>query len=63
METSGAEYMKVRNLDAFAQKLYDYSRSETNPYIVEVTGSVCKTNTVAFLEHLLKESNSDVVRF
>lgn len=63
METSGAEYMKVRNLDAFAQKLYDYSRSETNPYIVGVTGSVGKTNTVAFLEHLLKESNSDVVRF
>ncbi len=63
VETSSAEYMKVRNLDAFAQKLYDYSRSETNPYIVGVTGSVGKTNTVAFLEHLLKESNSDVVRF
>ncbi len=62
-ETGGAEYMKVRDLDALAHKLYDYARSETDPYIIGVTGSVGKTTTVAFLEHLLNTSGSNATRF
>lgn len=63
IETGGAEFIKVRNLDVLAQKLYEYARSNTDPYIIGVTGSVGKTTTVAFLEHLLQASDADVVRF
>lgn len=63
IETGGAEFIKVRNLDVLAQKLYEYARSSTDPYIIGVTGSVGKTTTVAFLEHLLQASDADVVRF
>lgn len=62
-ETGGAEFTKVRNLDVLARKLYEHARSETDPYIIGVTGSVGKTTTVAFLEHLLQASDADVVRF
>jgi hypothetical protein len=62
-ETNGAEYMMVKNLDTFAEKLYEEARERSNPYIVAVTGSVGKTTNVAFLEHLIQTSGSDVVRF
>ncbi|GIW69902.1 MAG: hypothetical protein KatS3mg101_0649 [Patescibacteria group bacterium] len=62
-DVGGAEFLKVINLDTFAHKLYEYARNNTDPYIIGVTGSVGKTTTVAFLEHLLKESDTNVVRF
>lgn len=62
-DAGGAEYIKVRNLDLLAQKLYEHVRNKTNPYIIGVTGSVGKTTTVSFLEHLLQKSNAEVVRF
>ncbi|KKR42508.1 MAG: hypothetical protein UT76_C0021G0007 [Candidatus Woesebacteria bacterium GW2011_GWB1_40_12] len=62
-EAGGAEYLMVRDLDSLAHKLYEHARNESNPYIIGVTGSVGKTTTVAFLEHLLKTSESEVTRF
>lgn len=62
-ETGGAEYLMVRNLDSLAHKLYERARSESDPYVIGVTGSVGKTTTVAFLEHLLRTSESEVTRF
>ncbi|NMB91808.1 hypothetical protein GYA37_03090 [candidate division WWE3 bacterium] len=62
-ETGESEYLMVRNLDTLAEKLYEHARNESNPYIVGVTGSVGKTTTVAFLEHLIRTSGYDVTRF
>lgn len=62
-ETGGAEYLMVRNLDILTEKLYEKARYETDPYVIGVTGSVGKTTTVAFLEHLIKTSGSEAARF
>ncbi len=62
-DTGGSEYLMVRDLDTLAEELYKHARNESNPYIVGVTGSVGKTTTVAFLEHLIRTSGSDVTRF
>lgn len=58
-----AGYLKVTSLDALAKRLYDAVRGESKPYIIGVTGSVGKTTTVAFLEHLISSSGIDVKRF
>jgi UDP-N-acetylmuramyl pentapeptide synthase len=63
VETGGAEYLMVKDLELLAKKLYENCRSESNPYIIGVTGSVGKTTTVAFLEHLLENTGSEVSRF
>lgn len=64
METlPNTDYLKVSSLDALAQRLYEAVRSETDPYIIGVTGSVGKTTTVAFLEHLISSSGIDAKRF
>lgn len=43
--------------------MYESARVKTNPYVVGVTGSVAKTTTIAFHEHLLREAGLPVVRF
>lgn len=58
-----AEYLKVTSLDALAKRLYEAVRAESNPYIIGVTGSVGKTTTIAFLEHLISSSGIDAKRF
>ena len=62
-DAGGSEYLMVRRLDVLAQKLYEQARSGSNPYVVGVTGSVGKTTTVAFLEHLIRTSDAGVTRF
>ncbi len=62
-ELPAIEYLKVSSLDALAQKLYTAVRAGSNPYVVGVTGSVGKTTTVAFLEHLISSSGVGVERF
>jgi len=57
------EYLQVKSLNNLADSLYAVSRERSNPYIIGVTGSVGKTTTVAFLEHVLECSEEDVVRF
>ncbi len=63
VETGGSEYIKVRSLDDLAHNLYEVAREKTNPYIIGVTGSVGKTTTVSFLEHLINTSGAEAVRF
>ncbi len=57
------EYIKVKSLNNLARSLYEVARERSNPYIVGVTGSVGKTTTVAFLEHMLRCSGRNVTRF
>lgn len=57
------EYLKVSSLDALAKRLYEAVKSESDPYIIGVTGSVGKTTTIAFLEHLISSSGIDAKRF
>ncbi len=63
LEIGGQECLRVRSLDRLATQLYEFARERTDPYIVGVTGSVGKTTTVAFLEHLLAVEGRDVSRF
>lgn len=58
-----ADYLKVTSLDSLAKRLYEAVRAESDPYIIGVTGSVGKTTTVAFLEHLISSSGIDAKRF
>ncbi len=53
----------VSSLDSLALKLLESVKLETNPYVIGVTGSVGKTTTVAFLEHLIAGAGIDVKRF
>jgi len=57
------EYIQVRSLNNLARSLYEVAQERSNPYIVGVTGSVGKTTTVAFLEHMLYSSGRNVARF
>lgn len=57
------DYLKVKSLDVLAQRLYEVVRAESDPYIIGVTGSVGKTTTVAFLEHLITSSGIGAKRF
>ena len=63
LELGGAEYLQVRSLEQLAENIYEVSRQRTNPYIVGVTGSVGKTTSVAFIEHILRTSGEKVARF
>lgn len=56
-------HLQATSLEQLAERLYQESKSRTNPYIVGVTGSVGKTTTIAFHEHLLREAGLPVVRF
>ncbi len=57
------EYLKVASLNSLASRLYEVARSESHPFVIGVTGSVGKTTTVAFLEHLIASSGIGVERF
>ncbi|CAN5296439.1 hypothetical protein BH10PAT1_BH10PAT1_2600 [soil metagenome] len=63
VDAKETNHIQVRSIDEFSKKLYEAARSTTNPYVIGVTGSVGKTTTIAFMEHLLKTSNIDVTRF
>lgn len=56
-------YLQVASVEEFSRKLYEAVREKTSPHVIGVTGSVGKTTTVAFLEHLAAESGLNVVRF
>ncbi len=58
-----AGYLKVKSLDELATKLYQAARNKHRPLVIGVTGSVGKTTTVAFLEHLLNTANMPTIRF
>jgi hypothetical protein len=55
--------LQTRSLETLASKIYEEARDQANPYIVGVTGSVGKTTTVAFLEHMIRTSGVEVTRF
>lgn len=55
--------LEVESIYEFGYKLYKRVKNEYSPYIIGVTGSVGKTTTVAFLEHLLNSSEINTVRF
>lgn len=57
------DYLRVNSLEILANRLYSDARSKTKPFVVGVTGSVGKTTSVAFLEHVLKTNSMDVTRF
>jgi hypothetical protein len=63
LEIAGAEYLRVESLDHLAEQLYRAAQERSNPFVVGVTGSVGKTTSVAFMEHLLAEDNRKVSRF
>lgn len=63
VETNGADYIKVSNLSELATRLYLAARSESNPYVVGITGSVGKTTIAGFLEHMAVVAGLEVVRF
>lgn len=63
VDVDGAAYLMVRSLDTLAQKLFAEARERSNPYVVGITGSVGKTTTVAFLEHLIRTAGYEVARF
>lgn len=56
-------FAQVKSLEILSQRLYQETRNRRKPFVVGVTGSVGKTTTVAFLEHIAKASGIDVVRF
>lgn len=56
-------YLQVASLDEMARRLYEVKRLKTKSFVVGVTGSVGKTTTTAFLEHLLQSSGINTVRF
>ncbi len=56
-------FLEVTSITAFADRLYHKVKEEHTPYVIGVTGSVGKTTTVAFLEHLLGSSGINTVRF
>lgn len=56
-------YLETSSLNSLVERLYEVVRTESNPYVIGVTGSVGKTTTVAFLEHLVACSGIDVKRF
>lgn len=56
-------HLVVTSLMELTERLYSWSRSNSQPFIIGVTGSVGKTTTVAFLEHLLRTSGYRVTRF
>ncbi len=56
-------YMRATSVDALASKIYDDARRKVKPFVIGVTGSVGKTTTVAFLEHILRTNSQDVTRF
>ncbi|MBI5358592.1 hypothetical protein HZB69_03150 [Candidatus Amesbacteria bacterium] len=57
------EHFIVSSLIGLSERLYEFARTRSNPYVIGVTGSVGKTTTVAFLEHLIRESGVGVTRF
>ncbi|MBI3397435.1 hypothetical protein HY045_03085 [Candidatus Woesebacteria bacterium] len=60
---SECEHLQFSSLLEVITKIYGNTRLLTHPYVIGVTGSVGKTTTVAFIEHLLSEANRNVVRF
>lgn len=58
-----SDFLKVSSLNELAKRLYDAVRSNSDPYIIGVTGSVGKTTTVSFLEHLIFSSGIGAKRF
>ncbi|OGD78669.1 hypothetical protein A2368_02030 [Candidatus Collierbacteria bacterium RIFOXYB1_FULL_49_13] len=62
-ELGSNDYVRVRSLDVLTERLYETARTEVSPYVIGVTGSVGKTTVTAFLEHLLSEAETGVVRF
>jgi len=63
VETGGFPSIEVTSLTELSSRLYEEARRKSNPYIIGVTGSVGKTTTVAFLEHLIREAGYPVTRF
>jgi hypothetical protein len=57
------QHLVVSSLYKLAEILYNLSREKSNPFVIGVTGSVAKTTSVAFLEHLLKTAGYKVTRF
>lgn len=58
-----SEYVLVTSLKELSNRLFESTKTETDPYVIGVTGSVGKTTSVAFLEHVLKTADMSVVRF
>lgn len=56
-------YLQVESIGLLTERLYQFVRKETSPYIIGVTGSVGKTTIVSFLEHMLLLSGVEVRRF
>lgn len=56
-------FLGVNSIRDFCDKIYQRSKDKHHPFVIGVTGSVGKTTTVAFLEHLLSGSKIDTVRF
>ena len=56
-------HLKVESVDLFAERVYQRARMENSPFVIGVTGSVGKTTTVAFLEHLINFAGINSVRF
>lgn len=56
-------YLQVESIGFLTERLYQFVRKETSPYIIGVTGSVGKTTIVSFLEHMLLLSGVEVRRF
>ena len=63
LDASGISYLETHSLNELANSLYLNARAESKPYVIGITGSVGKTTTVAFLEHLLRTSGVKVERF
>ena len=63
VETGGFPSIEVTSLTELSDRLYEEARRKSNPYIIGVTGSVGKTTTVAFLEHLIRETGCPITRF
>ncbi len=63
IEVDNSQHLMVSSLTELAERLYESVREKNKPYVVGVTGSVGKTTTVAFLEHMLRESGHQVTRF
>lgn len=61
-EVSG-EHLVVSSLMELTDRLYFHAWASSKPYVIGVTGSVGKTTTVAFLEHMIKMAGFSVVRF
>lgn len=56
-------HIQVESLTVLSRRIYEAARQENNPFVIGVTGSVGKTTTVSFIEHLISTAGLGVCRF